>query len=277
MAAGRSALKSSTILSQCWDKRWSFGRITSPEWRTLGSFMHARFTAQLAIAAVVALAPAWVLAQDAKKPVPPNPVGAGGTWSQTVNKDAAIKGEEFDKKQIELIQKVTGYFNQMTEIKGVFVQTSADNKRLRGKFYVKQPGRFRFDYSPPSRLVILSDGQYMAIQDFDMKTDDRVELNQTPFRILLRKDVDLLRDAQILEVKEVDDVIVLALQDRNPDNPGRIKLFLAKKPNLELKEWITTDSQGLDTRVELTEVNKADSLDPALFKPASLVFQKLNQ
>jgi outer membrane lipoprotein-sorting protein len=239
--------------------------------------MHARLMAQLAITAVVALAPVWVLAQDAKKPVPPNPVGAGGAWTQSVNKDAAIKGEEFDKKQIELIQKVTGYFNQMTEIKGGFVQTSADNKRLRGKFYVKQPGRFRFDYSPPSRVVILSDGQYMAIQDFDMKTDDRIELSQTPFRLLLRKDVDLLRDAQILEVKEVDDIIVLALQDRNPDNPGRIKLFLAKKPNLELKEWITTDSQGLDTRIELTEVSKADSLDPALFKPTSVVFQKLNQ
>ena len=239
--------------------------------------MHARFMAQLAVIAVVALAPALVLAQDAKKPVPPNPVGAGGAWGQSVNKDAAIKGEEFDKKQMELIQKVTAYFNQMTEIKGGFVQTSADNKRLRGKFYVKQPGRFRFDYSPPSRVVILSDGQYMAIQDFDMKTDDRVELSQTPFRLLLRKDVDLLRDAQILEVKEVDDVIVLALQDRNPDNPGRIKLFLAKKPNLELKEWITTDSQGLDTRIELTEVSKADSLDPALFKPSSVVLQRLNQ
>jgi outer membrane lipoprotein-sorting protein len=243
--------------------------------------MHARITARLAVFAMFALVPIWapagVLAQDAKKPVPPNPVGAGGTWSQTVNKEAAIAGEEFDKKQIELIQKVTGYFNQMTEIKGLFVQTSADNKRVRGKFYVQQPGRFRFDYNLPSRLLILSDGHYMAIQDLDLKTDDRVELDRTPFRVLLRKDVDLLRDSHILEVKEVDDVIVLALRDRNPDNPGRIKLFLAKKPNLELKEWITTDSQGLDTRVELTEVNKTDSLDPALFKANSMVFQKLNQ
>ena len=238
--------------------------------------MHARLTAQLVVLAI-ALAPAWALAQDAKKPVPPNPVGAGGAWSQSVNKDAAIAGEEFDKKQMELIQKVTAYFNQMTEIKGAFVQTSADNKRQRGKFYVKQPGRFRFDYNLPSKLVILSDGQYMAIQDFDMKTDDRIELSQTPFRLLLKKDVDLLRDAQILEVKEIDDVIVLALQDRNPDNPGRIKLSLVKKPSLELKEWITTDSQGLDTRVELIEVNKADALDPALFKPTSVVFQKSNQ
>ena len=88
--------------------------------------MHARITAQLAVIAVVALAPAWVLAQEAKKPVPPNPVGAGGTWSQTVNKEAAIAGEEFDKKQMELIQKVTAYFNQMTEIKGL---VRADERR----------------------------------------------------------------------------------------------------------------------------------------------------
>ena len=241
-----------------------------------GNFMHARGMARLAALVLIALAPGATLAQDGKRPIPPNPIGAG-TWNPAVNKEAAIAGAEFDKKQIELINKVTGYFNQMTELKGLFVQTSADNKRLRGKFYVKQPGRFRFDYNPPSRMVILSDGSYMAIQDFDMKTDDRVELARTPFRVLLRKDVDLLRDANILEVKEIDDVIVLALQDRNPDNPGRIKLLLTKKPGLELKEWITTDSQGLDTRIELTEVSKTESLDPNLFSAKTMVFQRLDQ
>jgi outer membrane lipoprotein-sorting protein len=239
--------------------------------------MHARFPAQLALFAAIALAPAGVWAEDAKKPLPPNPLGASGSWSGTVKREAAITGEEYSKAQMELIKKVTTYFNEMSEIKGLFVQTSADNKRMRGKFYVKRPGRFRFDYNLPSRLVILSDGQYMAIQDLDMKTDDRVELDRTPFRVLLRKDVDLLRDAQILEVQEVDDVVVLALQDRNPDNAGRIKLFLQKKSGLELKEWITTDAQGLDTRVELTEVNKAEGLNPELFKPANMIFQKQQQ
>lgn len=240
--------------------------------------MFARTTAKLALFAMIGLSPAWALAQDAKKPIPPNPVGAsGGNWTQSVTKDAAIAGEEFDKKQIELIQKVNVYFNQMSDIKGLFVQTSADNKRLRGKFYVKRPGRFRFDYGAPSRLVVLSDGEYLVIQDFDINTDQRHPLDQTPFRILLRKDVDLLRDARITEIKEVDDVISLALQDKSPDNPGRIKLFLAKKPGLELKEWITTDTQGLETRIELTEVTKAENLDPGLFKPGPLALQKLNQ
>ena len=122
--------------------------------------------------------------------------------------------------------------------------------------------------------MILSDGKYMAIQDLDLRTDDRIDLDYTPFRVLLRKDVDLLRDARILEVGDVDDVIVLALQDSSPDTAGRIKLFLAKKTELELKEWITTDAQGLDTRVELTELSKAEDLDPAMFKPANQIFQK---
>jgi outer membrane lipoprotein-sorting protein len=235
--------------------------------------MHARFLAQLVFFAALASAPMSAVGQE-KKPVPPNPVGAGGNWTGTISKDAAISGEEFDKKQMELIQKVGAYFNQMSEIKGLFVQTNADNKRQRGKFYFKRPGRFRFDYNPPSRLVILSDGKHMAIQDLDLRTDERIDLDYTPFRVLLRKDVDLLRDARILEVGEIDDVIVLALQDRSPDTAGRIKLFLTKKTELELKEWITTDAQGLDTRVELVEVSKTQDLDPGLFRPANQTFQK---
>ena len=96
---------------------------------------------------------------------------------------------------MELIQKVTTYFNQMGDMKGNFVQISADNKRLRGKFYIKRPGQFRFEYNLPSRQIVVSDGKYLAIQDLDLKTDNRWGLDQTPFRVLLRKDVDLLKEA----------------------------------------------------------------------------------
>lgn len=237
--------------------------------------MHARLMAPLALLGVIGLASGLALAQDAKKPMPANPVGVAPTWGSTVTREAAVAGEEFDKKQIAIVQNVSAYFNKMPDLKGMFVQTSADNKRVRGRFYVKRPGLFRFDYSPPSRLVILSDGQYLIIQDHDLKTDDRVSINRTPFRVLMRKDVDLLRDARILEVQEVDDVVVVSLQDKDPDNPGRIKLFLVKKQGLELKEWITTDAQGVDTRVELVELSKVDDMDANIFKPAQIAIQKL--
>jgi outer membrane lipoprotein-sorting protein len=151
-------------------------------------------------------------------------------------------------------------------VTGAFVQIDAANKRMRGKFSVMRPGRFRFDYARPSRQIIVSDGENLAIQDLDLNNEDRVSLDQTPFRLLLRKDVNLLRDAKITEVQQADDLIVLGLQDKDPNAPGKIKLYLATKPSMELKEWVTTDAQGQDTRVELSGLQKADNLDANLFK-----------
>ena len=142
------------------------------------------------------------------------------------------------------------------------MQTGSDNKRMRGKFYVKRPGRFRFDYARPSRQIVVSDGRYLAIQDLDLNNEDRVALDQTPFRLLLRSDVNLVRDARIMEVQESDDMIILGLEDKDPDSPGQIRLFLTTKPELELKEWVTRDAQGLKTRVEVSDLSKASSSTP---------------
>lgn len=233
-------------------------------------------TALVALVALASAGASTVQAQDAKKAPSNNPVGIGSNWSNSVTKESP-GGIELDKKQMELVQKVNAYFRDLPDLKGNFVQTNADGKTQRGKLLFKRPGRFRFDYARPSRMVIVSDGTQLAIQDADVNSDERIELDQTPFRVLLRQDVDLLRDARILEVQEVDGVIVIALQDKSPDTVGRIKLHLAQKPALELKQWITTDAQGLDTRLDITELTKGEELDAALFKPQAIGLKRLQQ
>jgi outer membrane lipoprotein-sorting protein len=220
------------------------------------------------------LAIGGVSAQEPKKPAQGNPVAVGTPPSQNINRAAGATGAELSKKQMEVVQRVNLYFNQLGSLKGSFVQTSADGKRLRGKFYVSRPGRFRFDYARPSMLVIVSDGKNVSIQDHDLGTDDRWGLEHTPFQLLLRKDVDLLRDARFFEVQESDEAIAITFEDKGADSSGRIKLVLAKKPSLELREWIAKDEQGLDTRIVLGDVVKADDLDPALFNPASMTPQR---
>ena len=129
----------------------------------------------------------------------------------------------------------------------------------------------------PSRQLIVSDGEYVAIQDLELGTDDRILLEQTPFRLLLRKDVDLIRDARILDVQEADDLIIVTMQDKSPDAPGRIKLFMSRAPQLELKEWVTSDSQGKDTRVEVSNLVKSEEIDAGLFKVIAPSLRKPGQ
>ena len=189
----------------------------------------------------------------------------------------AQQGPVLDEKQTAAVRDVTKYFNDLKQLKGAFFQTNADAKHLRGKFFIKQPGRFRFDYASGSKMVIVSDGKYLAVQDNDLKTDSRWELDRTPFRLLLKKDVDLMRDANLLEVQDADDLIIVAVQDKNPDSLGHIKLFFSKKPALELKEWVTTDAQGLDTRIEVSELNRTEEIADNTFTPPSPALQKLQQ
>ncbi len=216
--------------------------------------------AALLVGAALALPVSSVLAEEKK----PAGNAAGSGWSAEVAPDGS-SSITLDANQSATVQKVNEFFNSMKSLKGDFIQTAADGETMRGDFMMKRPGMFRFDYSRPSRQVIISDGTYLAIQDHDLNNEDRVALDQTPFRVLLRDNVDLMRDAVITEVQENDDTLLLALRDKSPDSPGKIRLVMSKSPDLQLKEWITTDAQGLDTRVQVGNLKRDEDIAASKF------------
>jgi outer membrane lipoprotein-sorting protein len=195
----------------------------------------------------------------------PNAVGAGGGWDAQFGM-APPQTSQFTAapEQVAIIQKINGYFNDLKNLEGDFLQTDADDKRKKGKFYIERPGKVRFDYSLPSRQKIISNGKYLAIEDHDLNTADRYPLESTPFRLLLTKDVDLMRDAHILALDAGENVIVVTLQDKEAGNGGQIRLFF-DWPTLQLKEWIISDPQGLNTRIQLAEMHLNKEADPKLF------------
>ncbi len=172
----------------------------------------------VAFAALALLAAAPAAAEDAKPKAPAAAPAAAGVDGWQTEKDA--RGITLDERQTEVVNQVSKYFSDLKTLKGSFVQTQTNAKPMKGKFFVMRPGRFRFDYAAPSKQIIVSDGEYLAIQDLDLNNEDRVALDQTPFRLLLRKDVDLLRDALIVEVSQAEDLIVVAIQDKSPTRRG---------------------------------------------------------
>ena len=203
---------------------------------------------------------------EAEKAIPKaSPVGIGSDWNANVTAAPSVTGNTITNAQLATIGKINGYFNNIIDLRGKFVQTAADDRKARGKFFVKRPGRFKFIYSLPSKLVILSDGDRLLIEDHDLKTVDRFPLESTPFRLLLKKDVNILRDAHVTMINETDENIAVTIRDRKSDSSGKIQLYFKKQPELELSEWIITDAQGLDTRIAIAELSKEPSIDKKLF------------
>lgn len=220
-----------------------------------------RISAWLSLCAVVTLLAAPANAQ--KKPAT-NPVGAG--WDSKVKSAESAGGQTFTDEQSAAIQAVNTYFNDLQNLQGRFIQLDPDKKKTKGKFYVNKPGKFRFDYARPSRKIVVSDGRFLAIQDLDLRNEDVYELDNTPFRILLRADVDLLRDARIIQVEHSPEAISVTLSDKDPDAAGQLTVILTRQPEVTLAGWVTYDAQGLQTKVDVSDLTKPEKLESSLFK-----------
>lgn len=184
-------------------------------------------------------------------------------WSASIIDSLA--DTDLSDQQKELVSKINAYLNTMNDIKGRFLQINPDDSQQKGKFYLKRPGRIRFDYSPPSLQRVVSDGRFLSIEDRDINTVDRFPLENTPFRILLAAEVNLVRDAIIKTVIETDDEAAIIMIDRNGSAIGQIELIFTKNPEMVLKEWKVTDASDQVTRVILTNLTSEEEIDGKLF------------
>jgi outer membrane lipoprotein carrier protein len=212
-------------------------------------------------------------AEDAKTKAG-NVVGAGTNWQANVatGKNASIAN--LDEKQAAALKAIDGYFSAIGDLRGKFLQTDAEQQQQKGEFFIKRPGKFRFVYGAPSKLVILSDGETLSFEDYDLKKADRYPVESSPFRILLGKDVNIARDADIKDLNVGDDLITVTLQDKSADSQGQIQLFFVKAGDqIELKEWVITGPQGDNTRVEVANIERDKPVDPTYFQNAPLELQ----
>jgi len=185
--------------------------------------------------------------------ITPTAVDEGAGWEAAVEAAQAatpLIGSEQDKA----VERINAYFNNITNLQGSFEQVDAADKRTTGRFYVQRPGKIRFDYAPPSGLRIVADGNFLAIEDSDLKTVEKYPIQSTPFRLLLADAVDLGRDARIVGVESSEGTLAISLEDKSGDAAGSIKLTFDSGSELQLKEWLITDAQGLTTRVTVNDV-----------------------
>lgn len=184
-------------------------------------------------------------------------------WSASIAE--GLDNTDLTDDQKQRVIQINTYLNQLTDLKGRFLQINPDDGQQKGKFYLKRPGRIRFDYSPPSLQVVISDGRYLSIEDRDINTVDRFPLEKTPFRIILAENVHLLRDAHIKALIETDDQTSIILLDRKDNAIGQIELVFTKEPVFELSEWKIVDAQGQTTRVILSHLNFDEIIAGKLF------------
>lgn len=177
----------------------------------------------------------------------------------------AASAAELSEEQRGAIQQITGYFNGMRTLQGEFMQVGPKGHISTGVFHIAKPGRMRFEYAPPNPFVVVADGTWVTIKNNEKDTADQYPLAATPLRLVLAEEVDLLSEAEILEVEQADGLTTLTLEDKDKLVPGHLVLIFDEQKG-ELQQWIIVDGQGRRTTISLTDMVAGVEPDPELFR-----------
>ena len=150
------------------------------------------------------------------------------------------------------LARISNYLNATETITGSFVQVDPDAVVSEGDFYLRRPGRLRFEYAPPNPALVVSDGFWVGVVDRRDGGVDRTLLSETPLDLLLKEDVDLREENAVTGIERAEGQLAVTAQD--PDNPGlgEITMVFSSNP-LELRQWVVTDAQGRTTSVALRD------------------------
>ncbi|MEG9861752.1 MAG: outer membrane lipoprotein carrier protein LolA [Parvularculales bacterium] len=164
-----------------------------------------------------------------------------------------------------LVGRISQYFNSFTHLEGNFTQIDPQGRTTKGKIYLRRPARFRFEYTTPETLLVVSDGTWLIIQEDGYGPAQRYPLGLTPLRpILSSGTIDLERVASIVALMQENGFVSITLADPNNQIPGTITLIFDNQIT-ELRQWIVTDARNQRTHITLSDLVFDIPAPPVLF------------
>jgi outer membrane lipoprotein-sorting protein len=168
------------------------------------------------------------------------------------------------KKDAETVEKISKHFASVPTMMGEFVQFGPNGEQTGGKFFIKRPGKIRFDYTKPSPILVKADGKTVGIHNRKLKTWDFFPLKETPLKLLLADRIDA-NDASIKSVTSEQDMTTVVLGNKSIFGNSEITLMF-DPVTFDLRQWTITDNQGKDTSVMIFNVQRNVELNKRLFQ-----------
>ena len=161
--------------------------------------------------------------------------------------------------------KYERYLNSITTLSGNFTQVNSKGHQAAGTIQISRPGKMRLDYAPPSPLLVVADGEWLITYDKDQDEINYLSVEKTPASFILRPNIQFQGDVMVTRFLPKDKTTEISLVRTTDPEAGYITLVFNNTP-LALKEWSVVDSQGVETRVQLSDLKANVALPPENFK-----------
>lgn len=165
----------------------------------------------------------------------------------------------------EDLKRIEDYLNSLSTITADFSQVAPDGSLTGGKFFLKRPGKMRWQYTPPTPLLMIADGSQLVYYDYELQQVSYIPLTSSMATYLARKNIDLDdKFITIVDLQKTPGMLRLTLSQTDKPEAGKIMLEFSDSP-LQIRNMVATDAQGQVTTVSLNNAQFGAKLDDKLF------------
>lgn len=174
------------------------------------------------------------------------------------------------------VARVESHLAEIRTLESRFLQIGPDGSTAEGAFFLSRPGRLRLEYDPPNPNLLIADGRALAHIDRSLRTIAYLPLDSTPAGVLVRADVRLAGDVDVVGVERGPGVLRVSVVQTSDPRAGRLTLVFAERP-FQLSSWNIVDAQGLTTRITLLDARIGQPIDPQRFRIVDPTLQDLDR
>jgi outer membrane lipoprotein-sorting protein len=161
------------------------------------------------------------------------------------------------------LQRIAAYLNGIGTMTARFHQYSANGGTANGWLWMERPGRMRFQYDPPTPILLIADRFYVYYVDTQLAEMSKVGLKFTPAWFLLRVPISFNDLVVTRFARSGNSLQITVVDPKAPDN-GNLTMEFSDQP-LSLRQWTIVDQQHHTTMVSLSQQQFGMALDPNLF------------
>ena len=151
------------------------------------------------------------------------------------------------------LKRIETFLNGMETARAGFLQVSSNGAVATGKLLLSRPGKMRFEYDPPTPIMIIADGTFLIYIDKELKSPIHSWLSTSLVGFLVEEDIKLNGDVTVTKFKKGSNILRATLVRTKDPEQGSITLIFSDQP-LALRQWIITDQQGIRTTVTLSNL-----------------------
>lgn len=175
-----------------------------------------------------------------------------------------VSAQQLRERHAERLRQIEVYLSNIGSITSDFSQVAPDGSITNGKFFMKRPGRMRWQYNPPTPILMISDGSVLTYYDYELEQVSNLPLDSSLIGFLAQEKIEFSGTVTVEKFEAEKGTTRVTLVQTGKPTDGKLMLEFSDEP-LQLRNMVVTDASGQMTTVLLQNAKFGEQLSKDLF------------